>query len=296
MTSELIPYSLFAENVSESIFSSKAAANEDKHGSPKHWNSDKSGDVFGIKQEQVDWPANRIQSGACESCSTGHIEVLEEDLFLHNRGFMSPGHKGQWKGNENFKGDPLDVGSFGQRGLSRELRDRGVNLKSSFAAVIEWIRDLQLDSAELERAARIESRSKQVDPKYWLAGLSDMEHPNAGSACASGGKPRNVIRENSLLLAEWGMQNSFWHKLEGDQLECQRVSHCEDYMRNANVSGFNDKGNQECQEELSSPWNAVDIMFGFHVPINDINEEVELSVEQGRDFERGWQGRSDAGN
>eukprot|EP01018_Ginkgo_biloba_P036373 Gb_12964 [translate_table: standard] len=286
MASELLRYSLFDENVSENIFGSKAAADENKHGSSKIWRSDKGGDVFDIKRDHACLPVDETVSCNYDCWSNGHAEVVEGNWVLHDRGFISHVPKEKWKNEENLKGDHLDVEGLRQRGLFREEQDRETDLKSTFAAVSNWIEDLHLETGEFEAAARIEMENKQVDPKYWLGGHWDMGQPFAGSTCTSGGKPGNIIRENNLLLAEWGTHNPFWQKLEGDQVECQAISQHEDFKPNVSPSQFREKANQKYEEALSSPWTTVDITVGFHVP-----DSRYLSTVQGEDIDT-WQGNN----
>lgn len=271
MASNHLPYSLFAENVSENIFVSKTAAEDAKEESPKNWRSDNGHDVFSIKKEHAYVAGDRHEDGEYGSWSDKYVEVLEGD-WLNDRGFTPHVSLEKLKGEENLKGDTdhPSMEDSRQRELFMESRVREIELKT-FAAVTKWFEDLQAKSQELEGAARVETETTQLDPNDWLAGLWQMAYTNSGLICPPGEKPENTTREDNWLLAEWGACIA----------ENQRILECEGHKPNANQSVPKNKVNQEYQETFSSTWNGLDIMLGFHI----LDNQGWLPAEQGEDLE-----------
>lgn len=270
MASDL-PYSLFADNVSENISVSTTASEEDNEGSPKIWRSDKGHDVFSIKKEHAYMTGDRITNGEYDSWSNKYVEVLEGD-WLNDRRFTSHVSTEKLKSEENLKGDTdhPNIEDSRQREVFMESRVREIELKT-FAAVTEWFEDLQVKSRELEGATMIETEITELDPKDWLAGLWRMAHTNSGIMCPPGEKPGNTMREDNWLLAEWGACIA----------ENQSILECDNHNPNANRSVPKNKANWEYQETISSKWNGLDIMLGFHIPDN----QGWLPGEQGEGLE-----------
>lgn len=268
MASDLLPYSLFAENASENIVVSKTASENDKEGSPKIWKSDKGHDIFSIKKEHAYMAGDRITNGEYDSWSNKYLGILEGN-WINNRGFTPHVSMENFNSEENLKGetDHPNIEDSRQRELLMESRVREIEIKT-FAAVTEWFEDLQVKSRELESATMIDKEAKQLDPKDWLAGLWRMAHTNSGIMCPPGEKPGNTIGEDNWLLAEWGACIA-------------EILECDDHKPNANRSVPNNKANREYQETFSSTWNGLDIMLGFHLP----DYQTWLPGEQGEDLD-----------
>ncbi|GLJ48244.1 hypothetical protein SUGI_1018570 [Cryptomeria japonica] len=268
MASDLLPYALFGGNVSENVAVSKVAEGNDRnYASPNIWKLDQGIDVDSAKQEVADISDDWIANCNTYQWSAGQGEILQGDWVLNDKRSMSLAPKEVCKDNENMKVGDLDIPGSGQRGFSRETRVREMDLKTAFTSITEWFDDFAVDSEELDAAAQIESQNRQFDMKYLLAGLWEIGHYNLEDICTSVGKPGNIVREDNVLFAEWGVSNSF-RKSSKEQVENQRLLGCNDYRANANASIPKDKANQEKQKILAPSWNAMDIMLDFHVPEN----------------------------
>ncbi|KAH9320840.1 hypothetical protein KI387_015479, partial [Taxus chinensis] len=269
MASDLLPYALFGENVSENVVVSNAAKGDDNKyaRSPTVWKSDQGFDVHNGKEEAADISGDWIANGNNDLWSAGYQEVVEGDWVLNDKMYMSLGPKEKWKDGKNLKADNLDVPGLGQRGFSREPKVREMDLKATFASITEWFDHLAVDSEELEATTHIESQNTQVDTKYWLAELWEIDHSNLENICTSGGKPGNIVREDNVLFAQWGASNPF-QKISKEEVENQRLLECKDCRANVNASVPTDEAIHANQKILSPSSNAVDIMLDFHVPEN----------------------------